>query len=63
MSSQVSSIGQIAGGPAIGALGSLVSIRAALLASAGVMSLAIPLFMRASNQGRARGPATEPQLP
>jgi DHA3 family tetracycline resistance protein-like MFS transporter len=64
MGSQVSAMGQIAGGPAIGALGSLVSLRAALLTSAGVMSLALPLFLRASKQGAARGnEAPEAQTP
>ena len=57
MSSQVSAVGQIVGGPTIGLLGSLVNLRAALLASAGVMSLAIPLFFRGMGQG-----ATKPVL-
>ena len=43
VSSQVDAIGQICGGPAVGAIGTAVSIRAALVASAAILAPAIPL--------------------
>jgi DHA3 family tetracycline resistance protein-like MFS transporter len=58
MNSQVDALGQIAGGPPLGALGSLVSLRAALFGSAWVMALGLPLFLRAFRQGT---PAVEPK--
>jgi DHA3 family tetracycline resistance protein-like MFS transporter len=47
---QADALGQIVGGPIIGAVASGVSIRAALVASAGLLGLALPLFMRAHGQ-------------
>jgi DHA3 family tetracycline resistance protein-like MFS transporter len=47
MNSQVDALGQIVGGPPLGAIGSLVSLRAALFGSAWVMALGLPLFLRA----------------
>jgi DHA3 family tetracycline resistance protein-like MFS transporter len=47
MSSQMDAFGQIAGGPAIGAIGRSVSIRAALVASGLVLSPALWLYARA----------------
>ena len=44
MSSQVDAIGQIAGGPLVGLIGSLVSVRAALLASACILTPILPLL-------------------
>jgi len=43
---QADALGQIAGGPMIGAIGSGVSIRAALLASAALLGAALPLLAR-----------------
>jgi DHA3 family tetracycline resistance protein-like MFS transporter len=51
MNGQVESLGQIVGGPPIGAVGSLVSLRAALFSSAWVMAFGVPLFLRAWRQG------------
>jgi DHA3 family tetracycline resistance protein-like MFS transporter len=53
---QADALGQIVGGPIIGAVASGVSIRAALIASAGLLGLALPLFMRA--HGQASGEPT-----
>lgn len=52
MSSQISSIGQVAGGPALGWVGSAVSIRAARLAAALVLSPTIALYHRMSVRNR-----------
>jgi DHA3 family tetracycline resistance protein-like MFS transporter len=51
MSSQVDAIGQIAGGPALGLVGSLVSVRAAIAAAAFVLSPVLWLFTRARRDG------------
>jgi DHA3 family tetracycline resistance protein-like MFS transporter len=56
MSSQVDAIGQIAGGPGVGLVGSLVSVRAALLASASILSPALLIFPRAIRLNRDRLP-------
>src|SRR6267378_7362283 len=47
---QADALGQIVGGPIIGAVASGISIRAALVASAALLGLALPLFMRAHSQ-------------
>lgn len=47
MSSQVDAIGQIAGGPGVGAIGNTFSIRAALLTSGLILSPVLWLFARA----------------
>jgi DHA3 family tetracycline resistance protein-like MFS transporter len=47
MSSQADSFGQISGGPVIGAIGSLVSLRAALAATAAAMLPLLVLYTRA----------------
>jgi MFS transporter, DHA3 family, tetracycline resistance protein len=52
MNSQVDAIGQIAGGPVLGAIGSWVSLRAALAGAAVVLSPALLLYLRAFGQGR-----------
>jgi MFS transporter, DHA3 family, tetracycline resistance protein len=49
---QADALGQIVGGPIIGVVASGVSIRAALVASASLLCLAIPLFARALGQTR-----------
>lgn len=46
MSGQVDAIGQILGGPGIGMIGNLVSVRAALLASGIILSPALALYQR-----------------
>lgn len=60
MGSQVDAIGQIAGGPGVGLIGSLISVRAALATSALILIPVLPLFRRA--QGQAQ-PVPEPSVP
>ena len=57
MGSQSNALGQVAGGPAIGAVGTLVSIRAALAVAAITLSPALLLYGRAIRRG-----AAEPRL-
>jgi DHA3 family tetracycline resistance protein-like MFS transporter len=52
MSSMADSIGQIAGGPVIGAVGSFISLPAALVATGSILAPALPLFTRAVRQER-----------
>ncbi len=47
MLGQVDAIGQIAGGPAVGLIGSIVSLRAALLATCAILSPNAIFFTRA----------------
>ncbi len=47
MSSQLDAIGQIVGGPVVGVIGTLASLRAALLAAAALLTPVLLLFMRA----------------
>lgn len=47
MSSQVDALGQIAGGPLVGLIGSAISVQAAILTSASTLLLALPFFRRA----------------
>jgi DHA3 family tetracycline resistance protein-like MFS transporter len=47
MSSQMNAVGQIGGGPAIGAIGNWFSVRAALMISAVMLSPVLPLIARA----------------
>ncbi len=51
MSSQTNSIGQISGGPVLGVISTLTSLRAALVASGIVMTPALALYTRAFGQG------------
>ncbi len=51
MSSQADSLGQIAGGPFIGVVGSVISIRAALVAASAALLPALLLYLRAFNLG------------
>jgi DHA3 family tetracycline resistance protein-like MFS transporter len=54
-SSQVDAIGQIIAGPAVGMVGSLLSIRAALATSAAILSPAAWLYARAGRKGKETG--------
>jgi DHA3 family tetracycline resistance protein-like MFS transporter len=47
---QADAVGQIVGGPAVGAIGNL-SIRAALVASALILSPVLPLYVLAIRRG------------
>lgn len=51
---QADALGQIVGGPVIGVVASGVSIRAALVCSAALLGLALPLFVRAFGQASDR---------
>lgn len=51
VTSQADAIGQVAGGPGIGLIGNAISIRAAIVASAVLLSPALPLFGRALRRG------------
>lgn len=50
MSSQFNSFGQIAGGPAVGAIGAVISLRAALVVTGLALSPALPLITRAARR-------------
>ena len=52
LSGQLDAIGQITGGPIIGVIGTLVSIRAALVSTAALLSPTLLLFVRANSQGK-----------
>lgn len=55
MSSQVDAIGQIAGGPLVGVIGNVFSVRAALLASSFILSPVIALYRAAIHQSASEG--------
>jgi DHA3 family tetracycline resistance protein-like MFS transporter len=55
MSGLVDAFGQIAGGPAIGAIGTFVSLRAALVSAGALLAPVLPLFARAGRQGDGGG--------
>ncbi|HEX2495885.1 MAG TPA: MFS transporter [Gaiellaceae bacterium] len=57
IASQSGAVGEVAGGPAIGVVGTLASIRAALVASGLLLAPAIVLFVRALRHG-----GREPEL-
>ncbi|HEU5421932.1 MAG TPA: MFS transporter, partial [Nitrolancea sp.] len=62
MSSQTNSIGQISGGPLLGVVSTLTSLRAALAVSGFVMTPALALYTRAFGQGAAPlVPEAEPE--
>jgi DHA3 family tetracycline resistance protein-like MFS transporter len=60
MSSQVDAIGQIGGGPMVGMIGNLISVRAALLTSAFILSPVIALYSRALRQNEEQPDLLEP---
>jgi DHA3 family tetracycline resistance protein-like MFS transporter len=53
MGGEVDAIGQLAGGPAIGLVGQLVSLRAAMVVAALTLVPALPLLARARRQASA----------
>jgi DHA3 family tetracycline resistance protein-like MFS transporter len=61
MISQVDAIGQIAGGPVVGIIGSLGSIRAALTGSALLLMPVVPLFGRTARQQMENTKDEEPK--
>jgi DHA3 family tetracycline resistance protein-like MFS transporter len=56
---QTDALGQIAGGPALGALATVVSLRAALVVGGAILTPALLLFVRAGRQGLAAAPVAE----
>jgi DHA3 family tetracycline resistance protein-like MFS transporter len=61
MNSQMDAIGQVVGGPVIGAIGSLVSLPAALVFSALLLVPALPLTLRARGQSDPPAPVPDPE--
>jgi predicted MFS family arabinose efflux permease len=59
MSGQVDAIGQIAGGPVIGLVGNIVSIRAAIAATGIILAPNLLLFARSMGQGKDTGVIVE----
>jgi DHA3 family tetracycline resistance protein-like MFS transporter len=59
ISSQTDALGQIAGGPALGAIATFGSLRAALVGAGAVLAPAALLFARAGRQSHAAAPAAE----
>jgi len=55
MSSQVDAIGQIAGGPVVGLIGNLVSVRAALLTSGVILTPVLALYRFTIRRGETGG--------
>jgi DHA3 family tetracycline resistance protein-like MFS transporter len=61
VSGQADAIGQVAGGPMVGMIGKVVSIRAALLSSALLLSPALPLYgLTIKRNGRPGSPNGQP---
>jgi len=60
---QADALGQIVGGPVIGVVASGISIRAALLSSAALLGLALPLFARALGQASGRSTGSGALVP
>ncbi|MGH7764055.1 MAG: MFS transporter [Candidatus Dormibacteraceae bacterium] len=58
---QADALGQIIGGPIIGVVATGVSIRAALVTSASLLGLTLPLFARALDQSTASGRLATPR--
>ena len=62
MSGQVDAVGQIAGGPGVGYIGHTISIRAALLTSAFLLTPVLALFVRALRNGKGEAAALEAEV-
>lgn len=62
MSSQVDAIGQVAGGPGVGLIGSWLSVQAALVASALTLSPVMLLYPRAIRQSDPQPPPLDPAV-
>jgi DHA3 family tetracycline resistance protein-like MFS transporter len=63
MSSQMDAIGQVAGGPVVGLIGSWLSVRAALIASALTLSPVLALYPRAIRQNDEQPAPLETPVP
>ncbi len=62
MSGQVDAIGQILGGPGVGIIGNLLSVRAALLASGIILSPALALYQRVMKTFSGQGSVTQEKI-
>jgi MFS transporter, DHA3 family, tetracycline resistance protein len=60
---QADAVGQIAGGPAIGAIGTVFSLRAAIVTAGLVLTPGLLLYGRALGQGRPMATKPAPELP
>jgi MFS family permease len=63
IASQADAIGEVAGGPAIGVVGTFASLRAALVATGLLLTPAIPLFLRALRHGGREPELEEAEAP
>src|SRR5215204_2982417 len=63
IASQADAIGEVAGGPAIGVIGTVGSLRAALVATGVLLTPAIPLFLRALRHGGREPELEEAEAP
>ncbi|HEY7706301.1 MAG TPA: MFS transporter [Gaiellaceae bacterium] len=63
IASQADAIGEVAGGPAIGVVGTVASLRAALVATGLLLTPAIPLFLRALRHGGREPELEEAEAP
>jgi DHA3 family tetracycline resistance protein-like MFS transporter len=63
MSGQVDAIGQVAGGPVVGVIGSQLSVQAALIASALTLSPVLLLYPRAIRLNNGQPVQSEPTIP
>ena len=63
IASQSDAIGEVAGGPAIGVIGTFASLRAALVATGLLLAPAIPLFVRALRHGGKEPELEEAEAP
>jgi DHA3 family tetracycline resistance protein-like MFS transporter len=63
IASQSDAVGEVAGGPAIGAVGTLVSLRAALVATGLLLTPAIALYARALRHGGREPELEEAEAP
>jgi MFS transporter, DHA3 family, tetracycline resistance protein len=59
LAGQVDALGQIAGGPPVGLIGTLVSLPAALATSSGILSLSLPFLAFASRKRKAQATVSE----
>lgn len=59
LAGQVDALGQIAGGPPVGLIGTLVSLPAALATSSGILALSLPFLAFASRKRKAQPAVSE----
>jgi DHA3 family tetracycline resistance protein-like MFS transporter len=59
LAGQVDALGQIAGGPPVGLIGTLVSLPAALATSSGILALSLPFLAFASRKRKAQATVSE----